>query len=126
MNSSFSLLTKSEFADKYMGILQPLESCVTVFYSQHPDLHDHDILRVYEALLKMIKAKLTNFPLPENQLEGISREIYELQLGFLEDIKDSYSLHEIQACLKMLEKSVKLWNREHGSRGYLNFIAPYT
>lgn len=125
MNIPVSSLSKSEFCEKYIGILEPLESFVTNFYRQYPKLHDHDVLRVYEALLKHFKARLTKFPLPKHKLEGISSEIYILQLQFLEQMESSYSLQEIQECLKTLEKSLKLWNKEHGSRGYLNFISNF-
>ena len=64
--------------------------------------------------------------MPQHNLKGISSEIYELQLSFLEDMNKTYSILEIQECLKVLQKSVKLWNREHGSRGYLNFISQLT
>jgi|688.fasta_scaffold65580_4 hypothetical protein len=84
-------------------------------------MHDHEILRVHEALLKYVKAKLTNYPQPKPKpkLEGVSRDIYAKRLPFLEEMERSYSLKEIQGCLKMLEKSLKVWNREYGSRGYL-------
>lgn len=124
MNTS-SALSKSEFGEKYIEILQPLEAYVATFYRQNPSMHDHDILRVYEALLKRIKARLTNFPLPPPKLAGISLDIYTLHLNFLEKMESSYSLQEIQECLKTLEKSLKRWNREQGSRGYLNFITQF-
>lgn len=117
--------SKTEFAEKYMGLLQPLEMFVTDFYRKYPEMHDYDILRVYETLLKHIKAKLTDFPLPQPKLEGIFRQIFELQLLFLEEMERSYSLQEIQECLKLLEKSLKKWNKNLGSRGYLNFIARF-
>lgn len=125
MNVPSSTLSKSEFAQKYIGILQPLESLVADFYRQYPAMHDHDILRVYETLLKHIKAKLTNFPLPLHNLKGISNDVYALQIAFLEEMESSYSLKEIQECLKTLEKSLKLWNREYGSRGYLTYISQF-
>lgn len=108
-----------------MDIFQPLEGFVSSYYAEHPELHDHDILHVYEALLKFIKAKITNFPLPQPNLKGVVNELYEDQILFLNEMQNSYSLQEIQLCLKQLEKSVKLWNREHGSRGYLNYISMF-
>ena len=66
-----------------MGILQPIESFVSQFYNQYPELQDHDVLPVYEALSKFIRAKLTNFPLPQFKQEDITSEIYaELLLYF--------------------------------------------
>lgn len=125
MNKPSFLLSKSEFAEEYVEVLQLLEVLVARFYRQHPQMYDLDVLYVYEALLKRIKAKLTNFPLPQNNLKGVSNDIYVLQLKFLEEMENFYSLKEIQECLKLLEKSLKLWSREHGSKGYLNYIAQF-
>ena len=122
MNTSNASLSKSEFAEKYDEILFPIESYIVQIYEQNPDLHDHDVLRAYEAVLKYIKAKLTRYPLPQPNLKGISLTIYEFILNFLNENESSYSFQEFQDCLKILEKSMKLWNREHGSRGYLNYI----
>ena len=42
--ASLTLLSKSEFTEKYISILQPLEVFVAGFYRQNPELHDHDVL----------------------------------------------------------------------------------
>jgi len=84
-----------------------------------------DISRVYETLLKYIRARLTSFPLPQSNLEGVFKEIYTQQFDFIKQMENTYSLKEIQECLKMLEKSLKLWTREHGSSGYLKFISRF-
>lgn len=125
MNSSSQMLSKTQVAEKYISILQPLEAFVSIYYKRYPEMHDHDVLQVYEALLKDVKAKLTNFPLPQHKLTGIPNMLYEMQNQHLNYMQETYSLEEIQLCLKQLEKSVKLWNREHGSRGYLNFISNF-
>jgi len=124
MNNAF--LSTSEFAEKYIELLQPLENSVVRTYREIPSLHDHDVLRVYEALLKYVKAKLTNYPLPQPKLEGTPLSLYLEQLSFIETQANSYSFKEIQECLKLLEKSVKLWNREFGSRGYFNYISRFS
>lgn len=120
------MLSKTELAEKYIEILQPLEALVSYNYYKNPELHDHDVLDVYVALLKYVKAKLTNFPLSQHNLIGISSILYEKQRLHLENMQKLYSLEEIQLCLKQLEKSVKFWNRERGSRGYLNYISKFT
>ena len=118
-------LSKTEFAEKYMDVLQPLETCVVYYYRQNPNMHDHDVLHVYENLLKYVKARLTNYPLAPPKLEIISSELYLQQISILVSKENSYSFNELQECLKMLEKSVKLWNKAYGSRGYLNYISQF-
>ena len=125
MNASLSTFSKSEFAQKYMGILQLLEAMVVFFYRQHPEMYDSEVLCAYEAMLKDIKAELTNYPAPQHKLEGVFGEIYGELIKFLGEKGGSYSILEIRECLKTLEKSLKMWNRERGSRGYLNFIGQF-
>jgi len=125
MNSSLTSLSRIEMAEKYMEILFPLEKIVSMYYEQCPEMHDHDVLRVYEALLKDVRAKLTNFPQPQHKLTNLSKTLYEMQLALINVFQKSYSLEEVLQCLKLLEKSVKLWNKELGSRGYLNFISQH-
>lgn len=125
MTASFSKLSSSEFTEKYVGVLQPLEFHIVNFYRKNPSLYDYDILRVYEALLKYMKAKLTNFSLPQHKLEGISCDIYECLFTFIEEMEKHYSLEELQACLKRLEKSINFWGKRAGSRGYLNHIVQF-
>jgi len=35
------------------------------------------------------------------------------------------SVDEIIACLKRIRKSVQLWNKREGRRGYLQFVDPF-
>lgn len=120
MNSS--TFSKAEFVEKYMEVLQPLEHLVAYFYRHNPKIHDHDVLRIYEALLKYAKAKLNNYPLPQPKLEGISSQLYLQQLVILVSVESLFSYQEIQESLKTLVKSVWMWNKNLGSQGYLNFI----
>lgn len=115
-------LVKSE---KYMGILQPLEAFVSIYFRTNPMMHDYDVLSVYEALLKFIKAKITNYPVPEIKLKDLSLELYEALFYFIMSKEENYSWQEIQESLKMLEKSVKRWNSRNGSQGYLKFISQF-
>jgi DNA mismatch repair ATPase MutL len=122
MTPPSSLLSKTELAEKYIEILQPIEVFISHYYRQHPEIYDSDVLHTYQALLKDIKTKLTKLAQPQHSLKSITNVLYEQQNRFLNKFQESYSLEEIQLCLKQLEKSVKFWSREHGSRGYLNYI----
>lgn len=120
-----SSLSKLEFTEKYHDILKSIEQLVADFYRQNPKMHDHDVLRVYEALVKYAKAKLTNYPLPQPQFEGISSNLYLKQLDVLHHIESTFSYQKIHDCLKTLVKSVIVWNKNLGSQGYLNFISQF-
>lgn len=125
MNSSLAMLSKAQLAEKYIEILQPLEMLVSAFYKTNPNMYDSEVQKVYECLLKDIKAQLTNYPMPKHNLTGISENIYSQLTMFLESMKNTYLAEEVQACIKQLDKSLRLWTREHGSRGYLKFIAEF-
>lgn len=121
-----TVLSKREFAERYMDVLQNLESFSSSCYQDNQTaLYDNDVLGVYQVLLKYVKARLTNYPLPANNLKGLSLNLYEEMLEVVKFHENSYSLLEIQECLKMLEKSLKLWTRERGSQGYLKFISQF-
>ena len=125
--NSLATLSKTEFVEIYHPILIPIESHVAAFYLNNPTAYDFDVLIIYECILKDIKAKLTQFLPPTHKLEGVLKELYELLVKSIDESNQmtKFTLEEIQACLKLLQKSVKLWSREHGSRGYLNFIVNY-
>lgn len=124
---SLANLSKAEFAERYVAILAPIEILTASFYRENPNSYDSDVLAVYECILKDMKAKLTNFPSPVHKLIGSSKELYENQVKTIADINKNaiFTIVEIQACFKLLQKSVNLWSREHGSRGYLNYIANF-
>ncbi len=54
-----------EFAERNPAILLSLEAQIVTHYQKRPRLHDHDVIRVLEALIKHFKALATNFPLPQ-------------------------------------------------------------
>lgn len=46
----------------------------------------------------------------------------ELMLGRPEKVMDTVDLPTLLNCLSRIRKSVKLWTKQGGSRGYLNFL----
>lgn len=119
-------VSNEEFIEKYMGVLQPVEMFISSCYKKNPaQLYDFDVEKIFQALLKYIKAKLTDYPLPEPKLQGVSLDLYETIFDFLQGMEKSISLLEIQACLKKLESSQKMWSKEWGSQGYLKFISNF-
>ena len=118
-------LSTKEMSERYMEILQPFEMFIANIYRDNSHLNDYDILQIYESLAKHIKARLTDFPLPQHKLSFGLGKVYRLLLEFLEDQEKTYTLEEIQACVKLLIKSVKRWNERHGAQGYLTFISRF-
>jgi hypothetical protein len=126
--------------EEYMDVLQNIESAITDAYRQHRDLSDYDVMRALESLVDAYSGEKVGRP-PRNirlsdresrVLDGV-RGMCEWRLGRAEPPVETplkpgpepITVDEIILCLKRILKSVKMWNKEGGRQGYLNFIIPY-
>ncbi len=116
--------SKMEFAERNHAILLSLEAQIVAHYQKRPRLHDHNVIRVLEALIKHFRALATNFPLPQHSLSEFEGEIY---LSIQYNLEKTEALTPNDSCvlLKFLKKSVELNNKRSGSQGYLNFISRF-
>jgi len=127
--------------DEYFDVLQNIEFGIVNVYKNNPDLADHNVMRILEALIdtyiaEKIGRSPRNFNLSEIEftLRDSVFSMCEFRLGrqAMTDSqkikqKDIYPLtvDEIVLCLKRILKSVKKWNKHGGRQGYLNFIIQY-
>lgn len=130
--------------EEYTDVLQNIESIIAGTYRQHRELSDYGVMRALEALIDVYNAecigrkpKHFNLSDVEHQLMDSMQGICEWRLGREQMIIDDESrtpipspepltVDEILLCLKRILKSVKFWNKEYGSQGYLNFIIQHT
>lgn len=121
--------------------LKDIESSVTKYFSERPDMADAHVDRVYEMLIRAYKAAARGdgTKLPLHQMGEIERELYarvevvcEWHLGKAKAPWNgakraavTRTPDEVVACLKHLRRSVKFWTKESGRQGYLNYIKPY-
>lgn len=115
-------MSKLEFVEQNMRILAPAESAIVSFYRQGIITHDHDVIRVLESLFAYYRAITTNFPLPSPKL------VSDNELALYTSIRDLWQHEDPKSlldCVKLLKKSALLWNREHGSQGYLRYISRF-
>jgi hypothetical protein len=63
--------------------------------------------------------------LPEIKLNGFVLDLYEEIFTCVKVYENSYTMLEIQACLKKIEGSIKFWSKERGSQGYLKYIVHF-
>ncbi len=132
--------------DKHLAILQSLESTLAALYREEPKLTDYDVADAYEALLRFYKAEATQRTFTAN-LKDRSKDVYEALkvmseffLGRVEegafqdpdthepvtlDELPEASLEDVLACIKRLQSSLKLWTKEGGRQGYLNYISQF-
>lgn len=134
-----------KFEEKYQDVLQNMEFAITTIYREHPELTDFYVMQALDSLIRLYDAEAKGRSAPKSRLEPLEQDIYdsvkamcEWRMG-REDIVDkddnsvslfssedeAKTLDEILACLKRIRKSVTLWNKAHGRRGYLNFVKQF-
>jgi hypothetical protein len=131
----------SEFEDEYLDVLQNIEFGIVHVYKAHPEMTDWDALNALEALIRTYQAEgrgktTSSFsltPLSQKVFESV-RAMCEWRLGREKLYKDGemldlkmtpLTLDEMVACLKRIRRSINMWNRNRGQRGYLSFIVEF-
>lgn len=134
-----------KFEEKYQDVLQNIEFAITTIYREHPELTDFYVMQALDALIRVYDAEAKGRSAPNSRLEPLEQDIYnsvkamcEWRMG-REEVLDkddnpvspfssedgAKTLAEILACLKRIRKSVTMWNKAHGRRGYLNFVKQF-
>jgi hypothetical protein len=125
--------------DQYMDVMQNIEFSIITVYHQNPELTDHEVDNVLNTLVLFYRSQGQNreFSRPimkphVEQLFEAAKEMCEWRLGRLEPARKKrkskqptptpISIDEIIVCLKRLRKSIDLWNKQGGTRGYLQYI----
>ena len=118
--------------DEHQDILQNIESAIVGVYHQHPDLTDFQVDSAMEALGRTYLRNAAI--LPKNDL---AKEVYQAMKAMCdwrlgrETVVDEdeqpmgvepVSMDVILSCLKRLRKSVSTWNKQGGTRGYVDYI----
>ena len=128
--------------DRYLDVLQNIESGIVAIYREHADLSDYAVMRMLEALIDRYTAEKIGRPPREFGLSeverfllGTVRRICEWRLGrggvpgdpaHAEAMAaEPETVDDIILCLKRVLKSAKRWNKEAGRQGYLNFVTQF-
>ena len=127
----------TEFEDQYLDVLQNIEWTLLSSIKDHPELSDHDMLRIIEQSLTYYKSQQRGNPvIAQSKLTDIHQEIFERvlsmcewRLGRLPPLNEKIActpitIEELLLCLKRIEKSIKFWTTQGGRKGYINFVAP--
>ncbi len=135
------------FEETHGDVLQNIEFAITTVYKQHPDLTDVNVDNALDGLVRVYSAEERGRPAPKLKLNELEQEVYERvktmcewrlgreALQTAEEDGESTddlavptgakTVEEIIACLKRIRKSIKLWTKEYGRRGYLNYVTPF-
>ena len=122
----------------HMDVLQNIEFGVIEVYRTHPELTDFEVDLAYQALYQNYRGEANDREerIPSNPLSAevyhTVRPLCEWRLGrahftdkegrAVELSEDNLGIEAITDCLKRLRKSVRLWTKQGGKQGYLNYI----
>jgi hypothetical protein len=133
-------MSDREFTERYCDDLENIEFAIVTFYREHPELADSNVDRVLDLLARVYAAETNQRKAPPIKLSALDQPLFdrirtvcEWRLGrgtapskprgkaeFQPKVSE-----EMTACLKRVRSSVKLWTKELGRQGYLNWIATF-
>jgi hypothetical protein len=126
--------------EEHPDVLQNIEFTVRLAYRDNPQLTNHAVLRIYNAVLDSYAAEQAGRePRPwqptefEQELFGDVKDICETRLGraSMENADGQEAdfpvvdVPTMMRCLKRLCKSVQTWTKRGGRQGYLEFISHF-
>ncbi len=134
------MVVRQPVEKEYIDVFQNLESVIIQFYRQYPQMTDWDVETVIDALIRHYQALWRGRePRPPRLNNGLRQAMYEALMEMCEfrlgneglDNTDgeklfigelAITLEELVAILKRIRKSIRLWSKERGTRGYLTFV----
>lgn len=131
-----------KFTEEYEDVLQNIEFALVQVYRRHDEMTDWEALAAMNGLIRAYTAEERKRAAPELKLSPLEEEAYELvrnmcewRLGrtnlmaesghavdFAPDLK---TVGEIIACLKRVRRSIEMWQKEGGRRGYFEFVSQF-
>ena len=131
-----------KFEDKYLDVLHNIETALVQTYEEHAEMTDWEARDAVNALMRAYKAEVRGRGAPVLKLNPISQDAYtnvkmmcDWRLGraplLTEEGKppaespEPKTLDEIIACLQRILRSIEMWQKESGRRGYYNFVSQF-
>jgi hypothetical protein len=125
--------------DEYQDVLQNIEFAIVSVYRQDRSVLDMDVLDAVNALTRCYEAEKEGRNPPKAPLSDRSQKVFDLAWRACEwrlgrhpgmpyppdEHPTAHTPAEIVACLKRLRSSIKLWSKEGGRQGYLNFVQQF-
>jgi hypothetical protein len=124
--------------EEYLDVLQNMEASINAVYVENAALTDYEVDRALEALIKTYQGEARGkTPVPPRsplsaQVYEAAQEACEMRMGrspafegWQELGVEPVPLEVIVRCLKRIRKSIKLWTKQGGRQGYLNYIGQF-
>lgn len=125
--------------EQYADVLHSIELAIVATAERKSSVVDRDVLTAIDALLRHYEHEKRNrpglVPMPSGRALAVfeqCRPVCEWHVGretlrggepYSEDARSGeLSVVEVMHCLKRLRKSVRLWHKRGGHRGYLTYV----
>ena len=128
--------------EDYQDVLQNIEFAVMQVYNEHEELTDHNVDKALNGLAREYKAEFKGKNPPTLRLTELEQKLFDMvkaicewRLGrekLLNDDDEEVEIgteplpvEVIAACLKRIRRSVSMWTKERGKRGYLDYVRQF-
>lgn len=125
--------------EEFEDVLQNLEFALVQVYRAHDEMTDWEAETAVTSLIRTYNAEARRRKAPDLSLKPLEQEAYdnvqamcEFRLGRSNMVSESDEALEISIepiavsdlllCLKRIRKSIQLWRKEGGRRGYFEFV----
>ena len=128
--------------EEFQSVLQNLEFVLVQTYRAYDEMTDWQAETAVSGLIRTYTAEERGRRPPKLRLKPLEQEAYdkvqamcELRLGrsqlMNEDseeigfLSEPIAISDLVLCLKRIRKSIQLWRKEGGRRGYFNFVSQF-
>ncbi len=127
--------------EEYLDVLQNIEAALVSIYQDNPDMTDYTAMAAVEKLARTYQFEAEGRLKSPPSMNGLTQAAYdqmqfmcewrlgrvtmESQQGNPLAINDPVTIPEIVACLKRIRRSIELWNKEGGRRGYFEYVRQF-
>ena len=128
--------------DQYSDVLQNIESAIVAVYEDQPALLDIDVLDAIDALIRRYSREQEGRGAPNVKLSDRAQHVFdfagricEWRLGRRsmnpgdaerDEVElDHLSVSEVVLCLQRIRSSARLWNKQGGRQGYLDYVRQF-
>jgi hypothetical protein len=126
---------------QYLDVLQNIEFAIVEEFRRDPAILDLNIREAVNVLARQYESEEEGRTPPRAPMTDRTRAVFDAVRAVCEwrmgrprglvpaatndpPVPD-ITAAEMAACLKRIRKSIDRWSREHGPRGYLNFVRQY-
>ena len=131
------------FEETYQDVLHNIETALIHTYRAHDDMTDWEAFTAVNNLIRVYTAAERQRNPPRLKMDPFSQQAFdqvqrmcEWRLGRAAPFADEAgqtvdidiapkTVSEIIACLKRIRKSIKMWQKKGGRRGYFDFASQF-